>query len=115
MVLAAAVICLLVAAFPHLYAEFTKVQYTIGLPTGAVNLSEEQALPIARQVMDMSGLNLAEWKPRSAPQARLPDVYFHRKTATNGAFYFTNALRRCRIVTVNLNGTNAMCISRYAL
>jgi hypothetical protein len=81
LVLAAALTFLLVAAFPHLYAESTKLRCTIAVPPGEANLSEERALPIARKLIEMSATPAAGrlFSPQNGHERR---VLFHQRTLT---------------------------------
>jgi len=105
------------AVWPHAHSEFTKVQRTFPMPDAPTRLCEDRAFLMAREVMQVSGLSLATWKPRSSPQAQPPDAYFHRRSETYGLFYFTNAPYpwRTRVISIRLEGTNATCMSRWAL
>ena len=114
---------LLVAALPHLYNDLTKVERTFFVSDAPAILTEERALGMARQLIALSGLRTNDWIPRRMPDARAPDCYFHRNSATSGLLYFTNAMYqsnrsiayRCRIVWVSVKGTNATSVCRIAL
>ena len=97
-----ALVVLMAIAYPHIVAEASARTAVFTLTPAPRAISEEALLPLAAERLRSSDLRVEDWSPRASENATAPDHFPHRRGVQNGAFYFTNAAGRTRIISIDL-------------